>query len=119
MKKCLSLLLVLTALQINGCMRRTTWHTVPYPTAKTQFKPDFLPVSVWYSGGQARAPMLSEITADSEDEWRRDLAQIKELGFNTVRTWVEWTHCEPTFGDYHFENLQLLCRLAQESRTCG
>ncbi len=114
MKKCLSLLLVLTALQINGCMRRTTWHTVPYPTAKTQFKPDFLPVSVWYSGGQARAPMLSEITADSEDEWRRDLAQIKELGFNTVRTWVEWTHCEPTFGDYHFENLQLLCRLAQE-----
>ena len=51
-------------------------------------KPDFLPISVWYSGGKARAPMLSEITPNSRDEWKRDLEQIKALGFNTVRTWA-------------------------------
>jgi len=79
-----------------------------------QRTPDFLPVSVWYSGGTARAPMLSTITPESREQWRRDLAQIKSLGFNTVRTWVEWAHCEPRPGEYHFENLDLLCELARE-----
>ncbi len=76
--------------------------------------PDFFPFSVWYSGGTARAPMLSEITPQSEEEWRRDLMQIKELGFNTVRTWVEWAKCEPERGRYNFENLHLLMKLAEE-----
>jgi len=79
-----------------------------------QRTPDFLPVSVWYSGGIARAPMLSAITPESRDQWRRDLTQIKSLGFNAVRTWVEWAHCEPRPGEYHFENLNLLCELARE-----
>ena len=79
-----------------------------------QRTPDFLPVSVWYSGGTARAPMLSAITPESREQWRSDLAQIKSLGFNTVRTWVEWAHCEPRPGEYHFENLNLLCELARE-----
>ncbi|MDZ7399505.1 MAG: beta-galactosidase [candidate division KSB1 bacterium] len=82
---------------------------------KTRLKqPDFFPVSVWYSGGKARAPMLSTITPNSRAEWKKDLQQIKSLGFNTVRTWVEWAHCEPRPGEYHFENLKLLCELAQE-----
>ncbi|MBN2355517.1 beta-galactosidase, partial [candidate division KSB1 bacterium] len=75
---------------------------------------DFFPVSVWYSGGKSRAPMLSEITPISRIEWLRDLRQIKSLGFNTVRTWVEWAHCEPRPNEYHFENLRLLCELARE-----
>ncbi len=79
-----------------------------------QRTPDFLPVSAWYSGGIARAPMLSTITPQSRTEWSKDLAQIKSLGFNTVRTWVEWAHCEPRPGEYHFENLNLLCELARE-----
>lgn len=74
----------------------------------------FFPFSVWYSGGKARAPMLSEITAHSEKEWRADLQQIKDLGFNTVRTWVEWAACEPERGKYNFSNLHLLMRLANE-----
>lgn len=74
----------------------------------------FFPVSVWYSGGKARAPMLSSLTDRSREEWRRDLDQIKGLGFNTVRTWVEWAHCEPRAGEFHFENLKLLCELARE-----
>lgn len=75
---------------------------------------DFFPFSVWYSGGKARAPMLSQIHAQSEEEWRKDLQQIKSLGFNTVRTWVEWAKCEPQKGEYHFENLELLLKLAGE-----
>jgi beta-galactosidase len=78
------------------------------------FEADFFPFSVWYSGGKARAPMLSEITPESRDEWRRDLEQIKVLGFNTVRTWVEWAKCEPTRGEYRFDNLKLLMELAEE-----
>ena len=76
--------------------------------------PDFFPFSVWYSGGKARAPMLSEVTAASRTEWRRDLAQIKQLGFNTVRTWVEWAEAEPRRGEYHLDNLRLLLELAQD-----
>ncbi len=79
------------------------------------FEADFFPFSVWYSGGKARAPMLSEITPDSPEEWRRDLEQIKSLGFNTVRTWVEWAAVESERGNYNFENLELLMELAQEA----
>lgn len=75
---------------------------------------DFFPFSVWYSGGKARAPMLSAITPRSTDEWTTDLKQIKDLGFNTVRTWVEWAACEPEPGRYNFDNLHLLMRMANE-----
>ncbi|MFW5973044.1 MAG: beta-galactosidase, partial [Bacteroidota bacterium] len=77
-------------------------------------KADFFPFSVWYSGGKARAPMVTEITPGSREEWRRDLQQIKDLGFNTVRTWVEWGRSEPKPGEYNFDNLHLLFELAEE-----
>lgn len=76
---------------------------------------DFFPVSVWYSGGKARAPMLSQITSKSKSQWLKDLQQIKSLGFNTVRTWVEWTHTEPKEGVYNFKNLKLLLDLANKT----
>lgn len=88
--------------------------SIAQPEPDEVFEPDFFPFSVWYSGGDARAPMLSEITPESEDKWRKDLQQIKDLGFNTVRTWVEWQRVEPREGEYHFENLILLMRLADE-----
>lgn len=75
----------------------------------------FFPMSVWYSGGKARAPMLDPITADSPRLWKEDLEKIKSLGFNTVRTWVEWNVGEPRQGEFHLENLDLLLRLAQET----
>lgn len=74
----------------------------------------FFPVSVWYSGGKARAPMLDPIASESAQAWREDLLKIKGLGFNTVRTWVEWNVGEPREGEYHLENLDLLLRLANE-----
>ncbi|MDW7679474.1 MAG: beta-galactosidase [bacterium] len=81
---------------------------------KPEISDNFIPISVWYSGGKARAPMLSPITENSAAEWRIDLQQIKKLGFNTVRTWVEWASCEPRERQYNFENLKLLCELANK-----
>lgn len=75
---------------------------------------DFFPVSVWYAGGKARAPMLEKVTADSPRLWKKDLEQIKSLGFNTVRCWVEWTACEPEEGQYDFSALRTLVDLAGE-----
>jgi beta-galactosidase len=65
----------------------------------------FFPVSVWYGGGRARAPMLSPITDASRGEWQSDLGRIRDLGFNTVRTWVAWAACEPREGDFRHDNL--------------
>jgi beta-galactosidase len=75
---------------------------------------EFFPVAVWYSGGKARAPMLEKVTGESARAWKEDLEKIKGLGFNTVRTWVEWNAGEPREGEYHLENLDLLLRLADE-----
>jgi beta-galactosidase len=76
---------------------------------------DFFPVSVWYAGGKARAPMLEKVTADSARLWRQDLDQIKALGFNTVRTWIEWTACEPEEGKYDFSALRTIVDLAEQT----
>ena len=78
-------------------------------------KSDFFPYAVWYSGGKARATMLSEVTPDSGEEWKKDIQQIKALGFNSVKTWVEWSNCEPRKGQYNFENLRMVFQLAQEA----
>jgi beta-galactosidase len=58
--------------------------------------------------------MLETITPDSPRLWKDDLSKIKQLGFNTVRTWVEWSVAEPEEGKYHLENFDLLLRLATE-----
>lgn len=80
----------------------------------TAHDPTFFPMAVWYSGGKARAPMLETITPESPRLWKDDLLKIKALGFNAVRTWVEWNVGEPREGEYHLENLDLLLRLADE-----
>jgi beta-galactosidase len=74
----------------------------------------FFPISVWYAGGRARAPMLESVTPQSSAVWQKDLEQIKSLGFNTVRSWVEWTACEREEGNYDFRALQTICDLAQK-----
>jgi beta-galactosidase len=74
---------------------------------------DFFPIAVWYGGGKARAPMLEPINATSRDRWGHDLDQIKAVGFNSVKCWVDWATAEPKRGEFHFENLDLLLKLAQ------
>ncbi len=76
--------------------------------------PGFYPVAVWYSGGKARAPMLSPLNPSSAARWGHDLDQIKALGFNTVKCWVDWSTAEPERGVFDFKNLNLLMKLAGE-----
>ena len=59
---------------------------------------DFLPMAVWYGGGKARAPMLERDARAKKETWRKDIRQIKALGFNTVRTWIDWATGEPRQG---------------------
>lgn len=121
--KNLPLLFALVVLIVSsGSTRLPKAHAAPRyerPSSRTLQKREgtqsFFPVSVWYSGGKARAPMLETITKDSPRLWKEDLTKIKGLGFNTVRTWVEWNVGEPEEGKYHLENLDLLLRLADEA----
>lgn len=75
---------------------------------------DFFPMAVWYSGGKARAPMLERNPREKKELWRKDIRQIKALGFNTVRTWIDWATGEPREGEYHFENLDVILELAKD-----
>jgi len=75
---------------------------------------DFFPVSVWYTGGKVRAPMIESVTPASATVWKKDLEQIKKLGFNTVRAWIEWSYNEKQEGQYDFSALKLLTDLAGE-----
>ena len=75
---------------------------------------DWFPVSVWYGGGKARAPMLERDARSKKEVWRKDIRQIRALGFNTVRTWIDWSTGEPREQQYNFENLDVILELAQE-----
>jgi beta-galactosidase len=59
--------------------------------------------------------MLETVTPASREAWKKDIDQVKRLGFNTVRTWIEWTACEPVEGKYDFSALELLADLAGEA----
>src|ERR1051325_5720523 len=75
---------------------------------------DFFPMSVWYGGGKARAPMLEPDARSKKELWRKDVRQIKALGFNTIRTWIDWASGEPRQGEYRFDNLDVILELARE-----
>jgi beta-galactosidase len=72
----------------------------------------FFPVGVWYGGGTARAPMLEPEPARERDAWLRDLKTIKSLGFNHVRTWVDWASAEPIRSEFRLAALEQLLALA-------
>jgi len=77
---------------------------------------DFFPMAVWYGGGKARAPMLERDARAKKDLWRADLKQIKSLGFNTVRCWIDWATGEPRERDYRFDTLDVILELAEEQK---
>ncbi len=64
----------------------------------------FFPMAVWYGGGKARAPMLEEDPEAKVEIWRKDVKQIRALGFNTMRAWVDWASAEPREGKYDFRH---------------
>jgi beta-galactosidase len=58
--------------------------------------------------------MLEKNARSKKEIWRKDIRQIKALGFNTVRTWIDWATGEPRRGQYNFENLDVMLELAEE-----
>ncbi len=74
----------------------------------------FIPIAAWYTGGRARATMVRPPKPDDRESWQRDLENIANCGFNTVRCWVDWASGEPEPGDYHFEAVELLMELAEQ-----
>jgi beta-galactosidase len=71
-------------------------------------------MAVWYGGGKARAPMLESNARSKKETWRTDVKQIKALGFNTVRAWIDWASGQPVEAAYSFETLDVLLELAEE-----
>jgi beta-galactosidase len=84
--------------------------TAAQPAGTTRF----FPMAVWYGGGKARAPMLEGQARSKKETWRKDVQQIKALGFNTVRAWIDWASGQPAEQTYDFETLDVLLELAQE-----
>ena len=58
--------------------------------------------------------MLESGARLKKELWRKDVRQIKALGFNTIRTWIDWATGEPREGQYNFENLDVILELAEE-----
>ena len=74
----------------------------------------FVPIAVWYGGGTVRAPMIAREPAREREAWLKDLQTIRSLGFNSVRTWVDWASTESTRGSFRFDALDQLLTLADE-----
>jgi beta-galactosidase len=85
-------------------------------SAQAQETTRFFPMAVWYGGGKARAPMLERNARSKKETWRGDVRQIKALGFNTVRAWIDWASGQPEERRYDFETLDVLLELAEEER---
>ncbi|MBZ5538808.1 MAG: beta-galactosidase [Acidobacteriia bacterium] len=76
---------------------------------------DFIPMAVWYGGGKARAPMLEPDPRSKREAWRADLQQIKGLGFNAIKCWVDWSSAEPAESQFNFDTVDVLFELAREA----
>jgi len=106
---------IAVAIALLGLQLALVWGAGKPDAAKSVTQPaDFYPMAVWYGGGKARAPMLEPVDSSSAERWGKELDQIKAVGFNTVKCWVDWATAESQPGEFDFGNLDLLMRLAQE-----
>ena len=48
----------------------------------------------------------------SRDHWAADLADMRQRGFNTVKFWVQWRWSERRPGEFYWDGLDELMRLA-------
>jgi len=102
--------LALAALLLSATLASSSQQ----PAAVAPLAPAFVPVGVWYGGGKARAPMLVRDPAPERAAWKKDLETIKGLGFNHVKTWVDWATAEPREGEFRFDVLDQMLQLADE-----
>ncbi|MCF8260916.1 MAG: beta-galactosidase [Melioribacteraceae bacterium] len=49
-----------------------------------------------------------------KEDWDRDLKRMSELGFNTVKYWIQWRWNNPEKGEYYFDDIDELMNLAQK-----
>lgn len=49
-----------------------------------------------------------------KEDWERDLKNMSELGFNTVKFWVQWRWNNPEEGVYYWDDIDDLMRLSQK-----
>ncbi|HEX2866956.1 MAG TPA: beta-galactosidase [Ignavibacteriales bacterium] len=49
-----------------------------------------------------------------EQDWEEDLKNMSELGFNTVKFWVQWRWNNPAEGEYYFDDIDRLMELASK-----
>ena len=49
-----------------------------------------------------------------KSEWEADLKEMSELGFNTVKFWVQWRWNNPAEGKFWFEDIDRLMDLADK-----
>ena len=75
----------------------------------------FVPIGVWYGGGKVRAPMTSRNPAAEREAWLADLQAIRQTGFNSVKSWIDWASVEPQRGQYRFEALDQMLELADKT----
>ena len=86
----------------------------PKEQARSRGEQTFFPFAIWYGGGKARAPMLEPNPEKNRSAWLEDLKKIKNLGFNTVKCWVDWSTAEPSPGQYDLRHLRQILELADE-----
>jgi beta-galactosidase len=86
----------------------------PKDQARSEGEEAYFPFAVWYGGGKVRAPMLEPEPEKNREAWRADLKMIKDLGFNTVKTWVDWATAEPSAGKYDLRHMRQVMELAEE-----
>lgn len=49
-----------------------------------------------------------------KEDWDRDLKHMSELGFNTVKFWIQWRWNNPAEGEYYFDDIDELMDLSQK-----
>lgn len=75
----------------------------------------FVPIGVWYGGPGVPPPDVAREPWKHADAWRRDLDAIRAAGFNSLTTWTSWAHAEPIRGQYRFDALEQMLRLAGDA----
>jgi beta-galactosidase len=111
----LSALLVFLSLPSAPLLAQDSANRAARQQARSRGAEAFLPFAVWYGGGKARAPMLEAEPEKQRAAWRADLQKIKDLGFNSVRCWVDWNTAEPEPGKYDFRHINQILQLAEET----
>ncbi len=48
------------------------------------------------------------------EDWEKDLRKMSELGFNTVKFWVQWRWNNPEEGVYYWDDIDELMRLSEK-----